>query len=196
MNILVVFCHPRRDSFNGAVLDRVCAALEETGHAIDLLDLYREEFQPAFIEADFAQFEHAAMPDDVLAMQQRVEWSDGLVFVFPVWWWSLPAMLKGWIDRVFSYGWAWEDPSDPDSGHLDDRRILVLPTAGASEQAFAKRGYDVALHTQLDVGTWSYCGFRDVTTEVLHNVDVATDSSLLGKRLERAGEVTRTTFPG
>ena len=139
MNILIVFCHPIRESFNGALLNSAVEQLESSGHSVKVADLYREQFQPAMIAEDFAQFNREPMPQDVQKEQARVEWSDGIIFIFPVWWWSIPAMLKGWIDRVISYGWAWENPLDPDSGHLESRKILVMTTAGASKEHFAKR---------------------------------------------------------
>ena len=148
------------------------------GHEVRVADLYAEGFQPAMVAEDFAQFGNMPMPADVLKEQARVEWSDAIVFIFPIWWWSIPAMLKGWIDRVMSYGWAWEDPSDPDSGNMKHRRILVLASAGASAKALAKRGYDTALHTQLNVGTWSYCGFKDVTTRIFYEVHSETPAAL------------------
>ena len=95
-------------------------------------------------------------------------------------------MLKGWIDRVMSYGWAWVDPKDPDSGSLSQRKILVLATAGDSVEGFAKRGYDIAFHTQLNVGTWDYCGFKDVTTRIFHEVGPETPEPVLQAYLDEA----------
>lgn len=160
------------------VLDRTERALRNQGHQVKTADLYAENFQPAMLEQDFAQFEHKPMPAEIVAEQERVEWSDGLVFIFPVWWWSVPGMLKGWIDRVISYGWAWLDPSDPDSGLLRERPILVMAMAGASAEAFSKRKYDQALATQLNVGTWGYCGFKDVTTRIFHDLHDGSPKSL------------------
>jgi NAD(P)H dehydrogenase (quinone) len=114
-----------------------------------------------------------------------------MIFIFPIWWWSLPAMLKGWIDRVMSYGWAWVDPKDPDSGHLRHRKILVLATAGDSKKSFAKRGYDTALHTQLNIGTWNYCGFKDVTTRIFHDVGPFTTESTRLAYLQEAQTLAR-----
>ena len=90
-----------------------------------------------------------------------------------------------------TYGWAWVDPADPDSGHLRHRKILVLATAGASAEAFAKRGYDVSLHTQLNIGTWDYCGFKDVTTRIFHDLHDETPQSLRNEYLEAAYEMGR-----
>ncbi|NKB76330.1 MAG: hypothetical protein GKR96_04630 [Gammaproteobacteria bacterium] len=194
MNILTIITHPIQTSFNHALLKQVVAGLEQTKCVVDVCDLYAEGFQSAMTEADFAQFKNQPMPEDVRDFQKRVEWSDGLVFIFPIWWWSVPGMLKGWIDRVVSYGWAWTDPLDPKSGLLQERKILVLATAGASQAALAKRKYDEALHTQLNVGTWDYCGFRDVTTHFFYELHDNTPLPVRQSYLDQAQELGRTTF--
>ena len=98
MKVLVVFSHCRRDSFSGAVLDRLGEGLEAAGHSAEIADLHTEGFDPRFTSGDYAQFSHETMPDDVLAEQARVERNEGLALVFPFFWWGFPAMLKGWID--------------------------------------------------------------------------------------------------
>ena len=170
MNVLTIIAHPVPTSFNHAIKREVAAGLIDAGHTVQIADLYAEGFQPAMIEADFAQFAGEPLPPAVQAEQARVEWSDAMIFIFPLWWWSLPAMMKGWIDRVMSYGFAWKDPSDPDSGGMRDRKIIVMITAGDDAEGLVKRGYDTALHTQLNVGTWNYCGFKDVTTRIFYGV--------------------------
>ncbi|MBY8974609.1 NAD(P)H-dependent oxidoreductase [Rhodobacteraceae bacterium NNCM2] len=192
MKVLVVYTHPVKKSFNRAILGAVEEGLAEAGHEVRIADLYAEGFQPAMTEEDFAQFQNRPMPEDVLREQARVEWSDAIVFVFPFWWWSLPAMLKGWIDRVMSYGWAWIDPSDPEAGYLKDRKLLVLTTAGASAAALAKRGYDTAFHTQLHVGICEYCGFRDVTSRMFHDLHDETPASVREGYLAEARKLART----
>ena len=95
-------------------------------------------------------------------------------------------MLKGWIDRVISYGYAWLDPMRPELSPLRSRRILVLTTAGASLKALSKRGYDTAFHTQLNVGVWSYCGFTDVVTRIYESVTPDLPESVLRGYIEDA----------
>ena len=192
MKVLIVYTHPVKASFNRAILEAVKESLLEAGHEIRVADLYAEKFQPAMTEEDFAQFDDRPMPAEIQKEQKRVEWSDAIIFIFPFWWWSLPAMLKGWIDRVMSYGWAWVDPSDPDSGYLKSRKVLILTTAGASAGQLAKRGYDTAFHTQLNVGICEYCGFRDVTTRMFHEVHQNTPETLRTRYLADARELART----
>ena len=92
---------------------------------------------------------------------------------------------------LMAYGFAWDDPADPDSGGMRHRKALVLATAGASEQAFAKRGYDSSLHTQLNVGTWDYCGMKDVTTRILHDLHHETPEEDRKARLAEAKSLAR-----
>lgn len=147
------------------------------------------------ITEDFAQFSFDPMPPEIQLEQQRVEWSEAIVFIFPIWWWSMPGMLKGWIDRVMAYGWAWLDPQDPHSGSLKERRILVLASAGDSKAGFAKRGYDKAFETQLTVGTWDYCGFRDVNNHIIHNITRDSTDAYRAACLDEVEALCLKTFP-
>ena len=171
MRVLVVFCHPRRDSFTGAVLDHFCAGLRSRGHAIELADLYREGFDPRLKAEDYAQFEGRAMPDDVRAEQARVERADALTFVFPVWWWSFPACLKGWIDRVLSSGWAYSFTPGHSRGLLPNKPTMMICVAGSRASTYAKYGYDAAMRTQIGIGTLGYCGIRDISTHFFYEAD-------------------------
>lgn len=191
MNVLIITSHPVTTSFNAALAASVRAGLEQAGHVVQVADLCAEGFDPVMTAEDFGQFEDQPPPADIQREMDRVEWADGLIFVFPVWWWSVPAVLKGWIDRVMRYGWAWIDPKDPESGYLRDRKILVLATAGDSAEAFAKRGYDVALRTQLNVGTWSYCHFRDAGTRLFHELHHDTPVAVRAAYLAEAEQMGR-----
>jgi NAD(P)H dehydrogenase (quinone) len=192
MKVLIVYTHPVPDSFNRGILNATLKGLETGRHEVKVADLYAENFQPAMTEGDFVQFEFKPMPAEIQAEQARVEWSDAIIFIFPLWWWTMPAMLKGWIDRVMSYGWAWLDPADPKSGSLGERRILVMVTAGASRQQLAGRRYDESLHTQLNVGTWDYCGFRDVTTRIFDQVTRDAPGARLEAYLAEAEQLAAT----
>ena len=95
MKILVVFCHPRRDSLTGAIADAFVEGASAAGHEIEFADLYGENFDPRLGEADEPDWgdQRKVYSPEVLAEMARVERNDALVFAFPVWWWSTPAML-------------------------------------------------------------------------------------------------------
>ncbi|MEZ5775549.1 MAG: NAD(P)H oxidoreductase [Hyphomicrobiaceae bacterium] len=158
MKVLVVFDHPRRNSFGGAILDELVAGLGEAGHGVEIADLYREGFDPRMIEADEPDWGNPQKrySEAVLAEQARVERADAIVFVFPVWWWSVPAMTKGWIDRVWNHGWAYG------GGKLKLSRAMMVATGSSDADSYAKRGYDAAMRTQLLTGVLKYCGTENV----------------------------------
>jgi NAD(P)H dehydrogenase (quinone) len=184
VQVLAVFAHPVRDSFTGALLDAFLAGLDEAGHKAEIADLYREDFEPRFQPEDFAQFKGGAMADAVRREQARVDRADGLAFVFPVWWWSFPAILKGWIDRVMSQGWAYDFSPARSRGRLADRPVLLLGSAGSRGATYRKYRYDDAMTTQIDVGILGYCGLRNVSTRILY--DVNEDPAILAAHLAEA----------
>lgn len=111
MHVLVVFAHPKRVAFTGEVADSFCTGLEKAGHSIEFADLYREGFDPLLYDAQFdmetALDPDATRPQDVLMEQQRLDRAEGLAFIYPFWWSDVPAILKGWFDRVWSDGYAY-----------------------------------------------------------------------------------------
>lgn len=179
MKLLVVFCHPRRSSFTGSVADAFCEGAREAGHEIEFADLYAEGFDPCLREGDEPDWEdpNKRYSGEVRAEMARVERAEAIVFVCPIWWWSVPAMLKGWIDRVWNLGWAYGTAKLPHS------HALLIGTAAASSDAFAKRGYDQAFETQFNTGILDFCGIDDGRIELLHETtsNLETRKELLKK---------------
>ena len=107
MRVLVIYCHPRPDSFGAALRDSVMDGLTAAGHAVELRDLYAEGFDPVLSAAQRgAYFDEAGnavgLEDHVVSLRP----AEGLVLVYPTWWFGMPAMLKGWFDRVWLPGVA------------------------------------------------------------------------------------------
>lgn len=192
MRMLILFIHPKHDSFCGRVLSVTRSCLEEQGHEVEVADLYAEGFNPALIPEDYAQFTDQPMPDDVLAEQARVDRNDALIVIAPVWWWQYPAMLKGWIDRVFIGGWAFTDARGPNiEPILGLNKVLVMATAGAEPARFAKYGYMEGIRTLWDTGVWGYCGV-DVQTTILWAIRPFDEPDFDAEaRLEEARGVVR-----
>ena len=190
MHTLIVFAHPRRDSYTGAILDAFSAGVTaQAGNTIELADLYREDFDALFRPEDYAQFRGEAMPAAVRAEQARVDRAEALALVFPVWWWSFPAALKGWIDRVFAEGWAYSFEPGISRGRLRDRPTLLLGVAGSRESTYRKYGYDKAMQVQIDTGILGYCGLRDVDTHVFYDVEQSPENR--ARYLVEAREIGR-----
>jgi NAD(P)H dehydrogenase (quinone) len=179
MNCLIVFAHPEPSSFSAALKDRAVRELEFMGHTVVVSDLYCMGWNPALGPADFeseranADFldlskeqEHAFATNtqsaDVTAEQAKVAAADLVLFHFPVWWFSMPAILKGWIDRVFSRGFAYSAGRKYDSGHFKGKRAMVCLTTGTASTLYEPNGIDGDLHHVLwpiHNGTLGYTGF-------------------------------------
>lgn len=144
---LIVYAHPEPTSFTGAMKDAARRALEEAGMAVEVSDLYGEGFNPVAGRHDFdtvanadrfhyqSEQHHAwnnqGYSGELVREQERFARADLLVFVFPLWWGGIPAILKGWAERVFSYGFAYADGARFDKGFFRGRRgVLGLCTGG------------------------------------------------------------------
>jgi NAD(P)H dehydrogenase (quinone) len=98
MHLLAVYAHPLRQAYAGAILDAFLGGLTEAvPHTCEVADLYREGFEMRLQPEDYAQFRGGSMPEEIRREQARVDRADALAFVFPVWWWSFPAILKGLV---------------------------------------------------------------------------------------------------
>ncbi len=188
MHGLIVVSHPLPGSLTGAVARQVAAGLEQAGHSFELADLAAEGFDPRFNPNDVAVHLRQTVVDPAVAAEQaRVERADALVLVYPVYWWSFPALLKGWIDRVFVNGWAYEETPDGTVvrklGHLP---IHLVAIGGADLRTYARHGYFGAMRTQIEHGIFGYCGAPVRRSELLVPGE-ARDAAEMVAAAERVG---------
>lgn len=135
MRVLMVYCHPVPDSYVAAVAGTARKALEHAGHAVDWIDLYAERFDPVMGEGERRGYndltrETHPLPDHAA----RLKAAEALVVIYPTWWYGLPAMLKGWFERVFTPGVAFQ--VSPDNAPIRPlltgiTRCAVVTTCGA-----------------------------------------------------------------
>jgi len=134
MRILVVFCHPATESFLRSILEALAARLEGDGHRLRILDLYAESFDPVLdAESWRAHRSDAARPDGLSDHIAALRDAEGLVFLYPTWWYGPPAMLKGWLDRVWQPGVAFALENGVFRTHYltRTRRFAALTTHGS-----------------------------------------------------------------
>lgn len=164
---LLVLAHPRSDSLTAQVADRVRRRLEAGGGSVDLLDLYAEGFDPRLTtadEPDWTDREKEYSPE-VRAHMRRIEEADDLIVVFPVWWYAPPAVLKGWIDRVWNYGFAY-GRSRP---RLAAKRMLWMALAGGPQAS----ALTDALELQLTRGVSEFCGIGRTAFRFLFGTELS-----------------------
>lgn len=166
MNILIVYAHPEPRSLNGSLKDFAVSVLEGAGHRVVVSDLYAMRWKATADGDDFMETDRAArlvytaasgkafagrtQAPDIAAEQAKILWSDVVLFQFPLWWFSMPAILKGWVDRVFAYGFAYGVGEHNDrrygerygEGTLNGKRGMLIVTAGGDEAHYGARGVD------------------------------------------------------
>jgi NAD(P)H dehydrogenase (quinone) len=146
MNILIVYAHPNPRSFNAAMKDLAVDVLTKRGHDVQVSDLYAMNFDPVGGPRDFTDVEDPSCfryqreqvrahlsGGFVLQLQQEMDkllWADFVLFQFPLWWFSLPAILKGWVDRVFAMGFAYSDTARFETGVFRGKRAMLSITTG------------------------------------------------------------------
>lgn len=137
MKALVVYCHPKDDSFTSAVRDIILSKLEAAGAEVRVCDLYKRQFLPVLSAGEFDLYEDPSRNTEPVAEDvEHLKWCDTLIFVYPTWWYGLPAMLKGWLDRVLVPEVAFLMPTPERKtiarGLPHITRLGVFTTCGAS----------------------------------------------------------------
>ncbi len=143
MRALVVYCHPNPDSFVGAACTRAVDGLRSNGHDVRITDLYADRFEPAMAADERRLHKVPGSQPGLQAYIDDLAWAEALVFVYPTWWGGQPAMLKGWIDRVFVAGVAWkmdEGDTSPTPLLRNVRRIVAVTTHGSPKWINALEG--------------------------------------------------------
>lgn len=156
MNILIVYAHPEPKSFNGAMKDLAVSVLTKQGHQVQVSDLYEMKFKALADQEDFAELEYpeflkeqneqnfasgkGKLAQDIVAEQEKLLWADFLILQFPLWWFSLPAIMKGWVDRVFTTGFSYGGGKLYDKGGLKGKKAMLTLTTGGPASRYSPTG--------------------------------------------------------
>ncbi len=162
MNHLIVFAHPNTNSFGKAIVNTIEKASMKKGFETKIKDLYAEGFNPVLSAADFKEFGSGRVPADIKAEQDLVTWAEIISFVYPVWWTGLPAILKGYIDRVYAHGFAYEFTANGARGFLNGKRVRLFSTTGTPDEVYASNGMHASMKQVQDIGIFRFCGMTDV----------------------------------
>jgi len=218
MKILIVYAHHEPKSFNAALLQRSIDTLTRQGHEVEVSDLYAMNFNPIAGAADFKQrrfpdalqydreqkfsHEHETFADDIQAELNKLIWCDFLILQFPLWWYSVPAIMKGWIDRVFVNGVVYGKGRRMDTGGLKGRRAMLTITTGCYPEMVAPDGLlgDLEVNLwHLNSGTLAYAGFQVLPPFTAWSIHYTTHEQRTGyldayaQRLEKL-ETTEPMF--
>ncbi|SFC75308.1 NAD(P)H dehydrogenase (quinone) [Parapedobacter composti] len=159
MKHLIIYAHPNPKSLNGQLKQAVTALLRQGESEVIVRDLYELRFNPVLSSADMAGQRNGQVSEDVRTEQGYISWADCITFIYPIWWTGLPAMMKGYIDRVFSYGFAYRYEHGIQKGMLSGKQAIIINTHGKSHEEYRAIGMDRALSLTSDGGIFTYCGF-------------------------------------
>ena len=198
MKVLFVFAHPEPRSLSASLRDVAIAELEAAGHEVQLSDLYAMGWKPQVDRADFpalgpgerlmpiaaskAAYAGGTLTADVTAEIDKLIWADALILQFPLWWFAMPAILKGWVDRVYAYGFAYGVGEHSDrrwgdrygEGRLSGKRAMLIVTAGGWRQHYGPRGVNGPIDDLLfpiNHGIFYYPGYAVLPPFVTYGTD-------------------------
>lgn len=160
MKNLIVYAHPNPASLNHLLKQTIVESLEESGQEIIVRDLNEFNFNPVLSLDDMNGQRMGQVADDVKIEQDFITWADRIIFVYPIWWTGMPAVMKGYIDRVFSYGFAYRYDQGIQKGLLEGKKTIIINSHGKSNAEYAESGLDRALALTSDTGIFNYCGFE------------------------------------
>ncbi len=217
MNVLLVYAHPEPRSLNGSLKDFAVRRLEAAGHAVQVSDLYAMNWK-ATLDADDSTdrqaearfdpsldskraFEAGLQSPDIAREQEKLRWADAVILQFPLWWFSMPAILKGWVERVYAFGFAYGVGEHSDArwgdrygeGTLAGKRAMLIVTTGGWESHYSPRGINGPIDDVLfpiQHGILYYPGFDVLPPYVIYRTSRVDDTRFstireeLGQRLD------------
>ncbi|MBL8259755.1 MAG: NAD(P)H-dependent oxidoreductase [Candidatus Competibacteraceae bacterium] len=175
MNVLIVYAHPNPRSFNRAILDVVDVTLRDRGHATRVHDLYAMDYRAVLDGEDLIRNWRGDLPADIRSEHEAMRWAQKLVFIYPIWWFGPPAILKGWIDRVFSRTFAFDFGPEGMIGLLEHEKALILNTLGGDEATYQHERWHELLVRPMVEGILGACGIRQVTHRAFYQVPTVSD---------------------
>jgi len=187
MNVLIVYAHPEPQSMNGAMFRAAIDALQAAGHAVQTTDLYGIQFNPVSDRYNFTTVqdrnffkqqleeiyatEQNGFAPHIEVEQQKVEWCDLMIWQFPMWWFGVPAILKGWVDRVFAMGRTYGSGRFYEEGVFKGKKALLSLTTGGVPEAYLKGGFNgdlTGMLRPLHRGILEFTGFTVLEPQVVY----------------------------
>jgi NAD(P)H dehydrogenase (quinone) len=187
MNIFVLLAHPEHQSFNGAMFRLAVDTFTAGGHEVRTSDLYAMQFNPVSGRQNFITVkdpdyfkqqaeemyatEAYGFADDIECEIQKIEWCDLMIWQFPLWWFGLPGILKGWADRVFAMGRTYGGERIYANGAFKGKRAMLSLTTGGPPPAYVKGGFNgdiQAILRPVQRGMLQFVGFEVLSPQIAY----------------------------
>jgi NAD(P)H dehydrogenase (quinone) len=196
MHVYVLFAHPAEDSFNQAVLDAFTRGLRDAGHSYEIADLYAMDFVS---EMDAIEYERevgldpeAPLSRDVKREHEKIDRADALAFIYPVWWSDCPAKLKGWFDRVLTYGYAYfYSEAEERFTKISIEKAVVICSAGHTVEHLEETGIAEAMRRIMLNDRLLGIGVKAARMEILGGM-MPKDDTYREANLKKAYEIGKS----
>lgn len=181
INHLIVYCHPNPQSLCNAYKTEVIRLTEESCNNVNVRSLYNIGFQPVLGAEDFKALSQGQVPEDIKIEQDYIQWANLITFIYPVWWAGFPALLKGYIDRVFSSGFAYRAKATGEiEPLLKDKQVILLSNMGTPFELCQASGMLHSMHQTVDQGIFEFCGMEVITHRFFGHIPMASDEERRG----------------
>lgn len=178
---LIILAHPDPASLSVAYKDEVVKLTQKAGSEAIVRDLYNIGFHPVLSGEDFAAFKEGKVPADIKLEQDYIRCADLITFIYPIWWAGMPAMMKGYIDRVFSRGFAYDIVGLGEIKKLlTGKRVVVLNNFGMTYDEYEQSGMLDALKRTSDTGIFEFCGMEVEAHHFFGRMDKASREECCG----------------
>jgi NAD(P)H dehydrogenase (quinone) len=164
MRILIIYSNHHGDNFNYRLVERLKSTITQSGDELVVRDLYKMNFDPVLRTRDFEMISAGNPPEDIRKEQELIKWADILLFIYPIWWGGMPAIVKGYIDRVFSWGFAYKSNGNGPYPLLTDKKAILMNSFGQSRAEY-EMGMFAAMNRVNSEGVFGFSG-----VEVLHQL--------------------------
>lgn len=191
MKALIIYANYKDNSFTSAIKDYLAESFHKNGHEVVIRDLYEIKFNPVLSKNDLESIEKEIFPIDIMNEQKFIQWADLICFVYPIWWSGMPAILKGYIERVFVMGYAFTFEGNNVIPKLKDKQVAIFNTIG-SKDVYKEQNRLDALNTITKDCIFEFCGMKIVHHEYFNsipNINEKDKQSLLDKISKTASEI-------
>ncbi|MGG5208622.1 NAD(P)H-dependent oxidoreductase [Chryseobacterium sp. MIQD13] len=193
MKILIILAHPEEKSFNAAMFSTAIKSLEEAGHEVRTTNLYKENYQPVSGKENFTRLkntdyfkqqdeelfavQHSTLMPNIVLEQEKIEWCDIMIWQFPLYWFSVPAILKGWVDKVFTMGRFYDNGKIFSNGFSVGKKAMLSVTTGGPQKNYVDDRYgDInSILFPIHRGILEFLGFSVLQPEIIYSVERLTD---------------------
>jgi len=175
MNHLIITTHFNPKSFTHAVSETVIQKSKADGETVEHIDLYADKFDPVLGGQDIDwMYQGGQIPENIKAYQEKIKNADKITIVYPIWWAQMPAMLKGFIDRVFTMGFAFLYDENGPKPLLPGKKAHIITCSGSPNEYYEASGMHAAILKTIDQGVFEFCGL-ETTHTFFGNVMNGTD---------------------